>query len=393
MLGAAIGKDGAVQTRPSPWLLTGHALVQIALLPVTVVVVVLAAVAGVLAAITVGVPLLLLTVPALHWITDRHRALAAAALGHPVPHDRMPTDGLSAMRRIKVWAWDPMTWREIAWALAGAPLGFLLSLTVVVLLLPVVTGVIWWYGTPHLMWARAHLDRWFLSKGHSERLEERVEVLTESRAASVDHAAAELRRIERDLHDGAQARLVALGMTLGMAEETLREDPGAAGQLLSEARETTSAALGDIRAVVRGIHPPVLSDRGLTGAVEALALDMALPVLVESALPGRLAPPLESAVYFSVAECLANVGKHASATNAWVRLTVVDSVLTTVVGDDGVGGIDARTGTGLRGVARRLSAFDGTMRVSSPVGGPTLITLEVPCDSSSPRTTRSSGTA
>jgi len=388
-----MGEDGSVMDRPSPWRLTGYAVAQVFLFPVALVCVVLALVSGVLAIVTVGVPLLLLTLPLLHRITDRHRAMAAASLGHPVPHDRMPTEGLPGLERIRVWALDPMTWREIGWVLIAAPVGFVLSLLVLVLLLPVVTGVLWWYGAPHIMWARASLDRWFLSKGHSERLEERVEVLTESRAATVDHAAAELRRIERDLHDGAQARLVALGMTLGLAEQTVRDDPEAATRLLAEARDTTTAALGDIRFVVRGIHPPVLADRGLIGAVQALALDMAIPVTVEASLPDRLAEPLESAVYFAVAECLANIGKHAEAEHGWVTLSAVDDMLTVVVGDDGRGGVRVDGGTGLRGVARRLSAFDGTMRVSSPPGGPTLITLEVPCGSSSPRTTPFSGTA
>lgn len=390
---APISEDGEVKDQPSPWRLTQDALTQIMLLPVTIVVVVLTALSATLTVVTVGVPLLLLSLPALRWITDRHRAMAERALGHPVPHGRAATDGMSGMKRIQVWALDPMTWREFAWALAAAPLGFLLSLLVVALLLPVVTGVIWWFGTPHIMWARATLDRWFLTRGHSERLEQRVEVLTESRAASVDHAASELRRIERDLHDGAQARLVALGMTLGLAEETLRSDPETATKLLAEARGTTSAALGDIRFVVRGIHPPVLADRGLTGAVQALALDMALPVEVHSSLDERLPDPVESALYFAVAECLANVGKHAGADHAWVRLERNGDTVSTVVGDDGRGGVKLTDDGGLRGVARRLSAFDGTMRVSSPRGGPTLITLEVPCGSSSPKTTPFSGTA
>jgi signal transduction histidine kinase len=137
----------------------------------------------------------------------------------------------------------------------------------------------------------------------------------------------------------------------------------------------------------------VLADRGLSGAVEALALDMAVPVAVDHRLARRPPAPVESALYFAVAECLANIGKHAGAEHAWVELRYADGVLTTVVGDDGRGGADPDRGTGMRGVMRRLSAFDGTMRVSSPDRGPTLITLEVPCALSSPKTTPSSGTA
>jgi signal transduction histidine kinase len=173
----------------------------------------------------------------------------------------------------------------------------------------------------------------------------------------------------------------------------LESDPEKARQLVSEARATTTAAIGDLRSVVRGIHPPVLADRGLGGAIEALALDMSIPVEVNARVAGRPPDPIESAVYFAVAECLANVGKHADAAHAWVELSREAEGLQVVVGDDGQGGADPRAGTGMRGVARRLAAFDGTMRVSSPTGGPTLVTLEVPCASSSPRTRPSSGKA
>jgi signal transduction histidine kinase len=145
--------------------------------------------------------------------------------------------------------------------------------------------------------------------------------------------------------------------------------------------------------VVHGIHPPVLADRGLVAAIEALTLDLGVRVEVSGDVPERLPPPVESAAYFAVAECLANVAKHAAAEHAWVEVSVADGLLTIVVGDDGNGGVDPSAGTGMRGVASRLAAFDGTMRVSSPAGGPTLVTLEVPCDSSSPRTLPSSGTA
>jgi signal transduction histidine kinase len=216
-------------------------------------------------------------------------------------------------------------------------------------------------------------------------LEQRVQVLTETRAESVDYSATELRRIERDLHDGAQARLVALSMNLGMADELFAHDPQAARQLIAEARTTTRAALVDLRDVVRGIHPPVLADRGLAGAVQALALDMALPVTVSTDLSGRPPAPVESAFYFALTECLANVGKHSGARHVWIELTHKAEVLTAIVGDDGAGGADPANGTGMKGVMRRLSAFDGTMRVSSPALGPTIITLEVPCGLSLPK--------
>ena len=320
--------------------------------------------------------------------------MASRVLGVPVPTDRrVPPPDAHLVDRVTTWARDPMTWRELGWALASITGGFVLSLLTVVLLLAIATGALWWYGAEPLMRARAHLDRAILSYGHTARLEQRVQVLTETRAESIDHSATELRRIERDLHDGAQARLVAAGMSLGLAEDLFATDPEQARKLVAEARATTGAALGDLRSVVRGIHPPVLADRGLSGAVEALALDMAIPVTVEHHLDGRPPAPVESAVYFAIAECLANVGKHSGAEHAWVELRHAGGVLTVVVGDDGRGGADPEQGTGMRGVMRRLSAFDGTMRVSSPDRGPTLVTLEVPCALSSPKTTPSSGTA
>jgi signal transduction histidine kinase len=380
-----------VQKPAGPWTVTQFAALQVLLLVPTVLAFVLVAVGGVLAVVTVGIPILLAAVPALRWITGVHRRMAARALDHDVPADYLPTDGLPLMRRVQTWALDPMTWRELLWALVSMTVGFVLSLLTVVMLLLVVTGAFWWYGAPHVMRLRFTLDRIFLTLGRrTEQLEQRVVDLAASRAETVDHNAAELRRIERDLHDGAQARLVALGMTLGLADDLLARDPVAARKLVAEARETTGAALSDLRDVVRGIHPPVLADRGLAGAVEALALDMALPVTVIADLDGRPPAPVESAVYFAVAECLTNVGKHADAEHAWIELSHADGVLRAVVGDDGVGGAEPRHGTGMLGVMRRLSAFDGTMMVSSPDGGPTLVTLEVPCDLSSPRTTLSS---
>jgi signal transduction histidine kinase len=189
-----------------------------------------------------------------------------------------------------------------------------------------------------------------------------------------------------------QARLVALGMSLGMADELVGEDPHAARELLAEARHRTGQALAELREVVRGIHPPVLADRGLEGAVRALALANPLPTEVEVDIPGRLPAPVESAAYFAVAETLGNVIKHSQATRSWVRLRYADGRLVMVVGDDGRGGADPGNGTGLLGIRRRLAAFDGTLVVTSPPGGPTIVTMELPCESSSPKTTPSSGT-
>ena len=214
----------------------------------------------------------------------------------------------------------------------------------------------------------------------------RVSQLTESRSVAVDSSAAELRRIERDLHDGAQARLVALGMNIGLAEQVVRDDPEQALTLLAEARAASGAALSELRALVRGIHPPVLAERGLDGAVCALALSLPLHVDVHINLPGRGSAPVESAAYFVIAEALTNVVKHSGATRAWVQLEYEPGKLVAIVGDNGAGGAVPRADGGLRGIERRLSAFDGMVAVTSPVGGPTQVTMELPCELSLART-------
>lgn len=224
------------------------------------------------------------------------------------------------------------------------------------------------------------------SNDREKILERRVDVLTRTRRGALDVHEAEMRRVERDLHDGAQARLVSLGMSLGMADELLDTDPIEARRLLLEARSGAVAALADLRSLVRGIYPPVLADRGLDGAIQALVLAVPLPVETKIDLvDARLPPPVESAAYFAVAEALANVVKHSDATHAWIQMYVKDGTLLALVGDDGNGGADVNRGTGLLGIERRLVAFDGTLHVSSPLGGPTIINMEVPCESLSPK--------
>jgi signal transduction histidine kinase len=202
----------------------------------------------------------------------------------------------------------------------------------------------------------------------------------------VDTAAAELRRIERDLHDGAQARLVALGLSLRAAERLFPTSLEAVLALVSEARESSSLALTELRDLVRGIYPPVLADRGLGDAVRALALDLPLPVELDIDLPGEVELPVASAVYFSVAEVLANVTKHAGARAVRIQLSCSAGMLRAEVTDDGAGGADPALGTGLAGVERRLATFDGILAVSCPPGGPTIVVIEVPCALSSPKT-------
>jgi signal transduction histidine kinase len=208
-------------------------------------------------------------------------------------------------------------------------------------------------------------------------MENRIEELTSTRAGAVDAQDAELRRIERDLHDGAQARLVALGMSLGMAEQRLDADPDAARQLLVEAKLGAREALEELRDLARGIHPPVLADRGLGAAVAALAARS--PIEVSVSVVGERPPAaVESAAYFVTAEALANATKHADAQHVEIRIVRRTDRLSVEVRDDGPGGADP-SGAGLTGLRRRVEALDGRLIVNSPSGGPTVIQAELPC--------------
>ncbi len=220
----------------------------------------------------------------------------------------------------------------------------------------------------------------------AQQLTQRVQTLTQTRSDAVDTAVTELRRIERDLHDGAQARLVALGMSLQAAERLFATSPEAALALVTEAKESSSRALTELRDLVRGIYPPVLADRGLGDAVRALALDTPLYTVLDIDLPGEVDMPVAAAVYFSVAEALANVTKHADARSVHIRLSHAAGMLRAEVTDDGAGGADPARGTGLAGVERRLATFDGILAVNSPPGGPTIVVIEVPCALSSAKT-------
>jgi signal transduction histidine kinase len=250
--------------------------------------------------------------------------------------------------------------------------------------------------------------RALLRSGPDAELAGRVEQLTQTRADAVDTAATELRRLERDLHDGAQARLVALGMNLRAAERLIPTSPQAAIALVAEAREASSRALTELRDLVRGVYPPVLADRGLADAVRALALDTPIRTETDINVPGRLDPPVESACYFAVAEALTNAVKHSAARLVQIRIRYSAGahspghparpsrlfrpaqpslgLLRIEVTDDGTGGADPARGSGLQGVERRLGTFDGILAVSSPPGGPTIIVMEIPCALSSRRT-------
>jgi signal transduction histidine kinase len=374
----------------------------------------------------VGVPAVIAAVALSRRFADLHRSIAGSLLGREVVRPYRPIQpGDNWVTRFRVAAADPATWRDLSWLLANAFVGLVTNVLVVALLLGGIfyvtlplwyvlfvppgesntsiglftvrtVGESWWmvplgvgelifwaWLAPRLMWLNANVIAGLLGPTETEvantRLTSRVAQLSESRAVSVDTHTAELRRIERDLHDGAQARLVALGMSLGMAEETVDDNPEMTKQLLAEARESTTSALAELRGLVRGILPPVLADRGLEGALQALALANPLPVQVAIDLPGRPPEPVESAVYFAIAEALTNTAKHGAADHVWLRLSYSDGKLVAVVGDDGRGGASVEPGGGLHGLERRLAAFDGTLLVTSPLGGPTVVYLEVPC--------------
>jgi signal transduction histidine kinase len=212
-------------------------------------------------------------------------------------------------------------------------------------------------------------------------LSERVARLTATRAAALDAHAVELRRIERALHDGAQNRLVAVAVLIGAARREVTRDPDRADEILERAQTTVEGALAELRAVVRSILPPVLEDRGLAGALSALASDCAVPCTIEVDVEGRCPASVEATAYFVVAESLTNVAKHSLASSASVEVCRKGNTLTVTVVDDGRGGADAAAGSGLAGISRRVEALDGTTTVTSPSGGPTEIRVELPCGS------------
>ena len=210
------------------------------------------------------------------------------------------------------------------------------------------------------------------------QLRARVEELRASRARIVEAGTAERRRLERNLHDGAQQRLVALSLTMRLAQGKLRKDPDTAEQLLTGAQEELSRALEELRELARGIHPAVLSDRGLEPALEALAGRSPVPVQLDGTPRERLPPAVEAAAYFVVAEALTNVVKYANASQARVQVSRLNGHAVVEVADDGVGGADPDRGSGLRGLADRISALDGTLELRSPEGAGTLLRAEIP---------------
>ncbi|MFF2276962.1 sensor histidine kinase [Agromyces sp. NPDC058126] len=228
--------------------------------------------------------------------------------------------------------------------------------------------------------ARAHARRTLsaLAPSRTEALEGRVEALTATRSDVVGAHGAELRRIERDLHDSTQASLVTIAMKLGMAREAGDVDPAVA-KLLDEAHAGTEQAMTELRSVIRTIYPPILADRGLAGALDALGGRSGIPVSIDSGDLGRVPVAVETAVYHAINEAITNAMKHSGASSIEVRLRrEVDRLRVDVV-DDGVGGVDERRGTGVRGIRSRIAALDGDVSITSPAGGPTAIAIGITC--------------
>ena len=358
------------------WALFGIVLALLGLRIAGFVLLAFLIVSTALLVIWVGLPLLLAFLAVLRGFAQVHRRLAGRVLGTVIVEPYAPGISGGLFARLRFRLSDRASWRDLAWLLEVQTIGFALQLAALIAFPFLPLG---WWGSPLLLRTDAATTR-LLAGPQDTQLQQRIGELESSRADSVDHSAAELRRIERDLHDGAQAQLVALAMNLGLAQELVVRDPTAAAALIGEARDSSTTALAELRSLVRGIHPPVLADRGLTGGISALALAHPRDVEVDVDLDGRPPAPVESAVYFAVAEALTNSAKHAAAQHAWVWMRHDGGTLTVMVGDDGVGGAQLTPEGGLVGIERRLSAFDGTMSMASPLGGPTIVTMKVPCE-------------
>jgi signal transduction histidine kinase len=347
------------------------------------------------------------------------RARAAALLGVSIADPHLPTEG-KWWQRVVARATRSESWREVAYLALLAPIGLIgCGLVVgawtgatVLLLLPfynpllnnggahVLTLVIDTVPETVLMgaagvglalaapWiaravagAEGRLATGLLGPSERAALSNRVDELRARREQLVEVVEAERRRIERDLHDGAQQRLVALAMNLGMAKDKFDKDPAAARELLDEAHADAKQAMVELRNLARGIHPAVLSDRGLDAALSSLAGKAPVPVAVEVTVLERPPAAIETTAYFVVAEALTNIAKHAGASRAAVTVARQNGHLKVEVTDDGIGGADASRGTGLTGLVDRVTAVDGTIHLSSPAGGPTILTVELPCAS------------
>jgi signal transduction histidine kinase len=406
------GRFAGVAVRPQTWLNVAYLLMALPFgIAYFVVLVVGGSVGAALAVVIVGLGILLATLAASRGMAAIERGLARAVLGVPIA---MPPDlGRPApLERIVRWLRDPMTWKGLVFVALKFPLGVasfaivcgagffsLVLLFAPLIVLGTTVTVFGWIvesplqalpltvvGVPavllalHLFngmaWLWAIFARVMLGPS-TVQLRERVDDLRDARARIIAAADAERRRIERDLHDGAQQRLVALSLTLGLAEARL-EDPKAAAPLIAQAREEARLAVQELRELASGIHPALLSDRGLGPALEALAARAPVPTTVDGVPERRLPPAIESACYFVTAEALTNVAKYAGATSAAVSLAVEHGRVRLIVRDDGAGGADLNAGTGLRGLRDRVEALDGRLDLDSPPGLGTTLIAEMP---------------
>jgi signal transduction histidine kinase len=370
-----------------------------------------------LAITLIGFPIALATIVVSRGLANAERWRAALVLGSPIRGRYRDARNARMIERLKAVFADGQTWKDLGWHLLLLPVG-IVGFTVAVVCwcwsLFCLTFPIWFKITPAAAdFGDFTLNAWWhavvvfaigiatlpitvallrgsaagtgalarlLLGSDTEELEERVGVLTETRAGAVDAAAAELERIERDLHDGAQARLVALALDLGMAEERFDRDPDGARELVEKARDEAKQALAELRDLARGMRPALLAERGLAEAVRSLAARTKLPTTV-TVLPGDDVPPaVESAAYFVVAEALTNAVKHSGASRLTVDVTRDGRMLVVQVADDGDGGAEL-IGSGLTGLRKRVEALDGALRLASPRGGPTLLHVELPCGS------------
>ncbi len=420
------GDNGGVKRRLR---LTLVALIAALLSPVCLVPAVLTLVSLPLTLLWVGIPLLIGTTWVGRRLFDAHRYGAGYVLGREVARPyRSQAQHRGFFVVVRALLTDGATWRDLLWVGVNATAGLVVTVLPVAflagagaaVLLPVLAltpwqppaapwwalgwvgwaaavGLFaaWWSATPALVRSWAAMAAGMLGPSRTSVLSSRVAQLTSSRAESVDSAAQEIRRIERDLHDGVQVHLVSLGLTIGLAEELVDSSPAQARRYLTEAQSSVTSTLQQLRRLVHGIHPPVLADRGLVGAVRALALDLPLDVAVRAVGFGdgdatRLPAPVEACAYFVISEALANVVKHSGAAHGEILLDLEPGLLRAVVRDDGRGGAHPVPGNGLAGMRGRLAAFDGTLTLASPPGGPTLVTMEMPCEPLSPKTTPSS---
>ncbi|MFH8366294.1 sensor histidine kinase [Streptomyces sp. NPDC018031] len=381
----AAGPDDEADRLPRPtlgfpaptWREIGYLLANLPVSVLTFTYVSVWLYAGVLTSITViGLPLLALGLSGSRVVGRyerlRARRMLAVHVDEPSPLPRRKSGGL--LGRLWTSLKDPVAWRATLYSVIRLPWG-VLTFTVVITALFVAWPLLGWIARGLGNVDRA-MVRWLLSP--SDELERRIAELESDRGTVVDTAAADLRRIERDLHDGAQARLVALAMGLGLAKEKLLEDPEAAARMVDEAHGEVKLALQELRDLARGIHPAILTDRGLGPALSSVAGRCTVPVRVAVELPERPAAAIEGIAYFTVSELLQNISKHSGARRAEVELWRSEDRLLIQVRDDGQGGAATSGGSGLAGLSERLGSVDGLFVIDSPPGGGTSVTAELP---------------